>query len=175
MLKDYFQKLKTIWTRTSEFYENILGRGDSSEATRFAAFTGILVALELSFAEVVNGGSMTMVALVTVMMFVFTPFLTLAWVYLWAGFIRLCGLLLGEKLPLETIQLVVAYSSAGLVTLGVGFLWGKWLALITVIFQVLGAERALKCSRRMAAVYVMLPVSMVMVLLGIFTLMFKVF
>ncbi len=175
MIKDYFEKLKAVWTKTPEFYESILSRDNSSDAARFAALTGVLVALELGLVEAANKGSISMVAMVVGIMLVVAPFLTLTWVYLWSAFIRLCGMLLGEKLPLKPLQLVVSYSSAGLVTLGIGIFWGKWLALIVVFFQMLGTERALKCSRKTAAVYVMLPVSLVMILLGLFTIMFKVF
>jgi hypothetical protein len=81
----------------------------------------------------------------------------------------------GETLPLGSVRPVVAYSAAGLVALGVGLGVGKWLALSMFVFQLLGVEKALGCSRWTAAVYVGLPFSMVAVLAGLLTLMFKVY
>jgi hypothetical protein len=175
MLKDYLRKLKLLWTRPAEFYDWALDQSNDQEATRFAALTGVFVALELGLWEALMGGSISIVALVTILLLIGTPFLILGWIYLWSAFIKLCGFFLDENLPLERLQLVVAYSSAGLIALGVGFWGGKWLALATFGFQIFGLEKTLKCSRWMAALYVMLPVSMVAVLMGIFTLLFKVF
>ncbi|HVM32041.1 MAG TPA: hypothetical protein VMU88_02840, partial [bacterium] len=71
--------------------------------------------------------------------------------------------------------LMVGYSSAGLVLLGLGGWVGKLLSLSTVFFQVLGMERILGCSRWTALLFVFLPFSIFLLLLVFFSLMFKVF
>jgi hypothetical protein len=175
MFRDYFEKTKSLFSKPFDFYEGILKRGDFKEASRFSLITGGLVALELVVVEFFSGGSAPIVAAVAIVMMVFLPPLMLAGVYIWVGFMRLCVALLAESLPEEPLRLVVAYSMAGFLAMGLGFTLGKWLSLILLIFQVIGVERMLKCSRWTAIVFVTLPFSIVGVLALLLTLIFKVF
>jgi len=175
MLTQYLRQLKTVLIQPSEFFFNALESSDMNDASKFAALTAILVALEVGLDEFLGGGSLGMVGLVTIIMLVGLPFATLVGIYVWAGFTKVCGYLMDVNLPMGPLRLVTAYSSAGMLALGLGFTLGKWLALVIVFYQVVGMERALKCSRITAVIYVMLPLSLVGVLVGIFTLMFKVF
>ncbi len=174
MLKDYFEKLKRLWLRPAEFFASSFDPEDENAATWFAVLTGLLVALELGAGEILSGGSKVNVILVTVVMLLAMPFFVTAWIYLWAGFLKLCASLLGENMPLQPIRQVVAYSIAGIALLGLGFGLGKWLALATFVFQVFGVEKVMRCSRWTAAVYVGLPFSLVAVLAGFVVFMFKV-
>jgi hypothetical protein len=175
MLKNYFGNLKFLWFQPSEFFDSAFNPEDEKSSTRFAVLTGFLVALELGVAEILSGGSALNVALVMAVMLLGMPFATTAWIYLWAGFMKLCAYLLGEDLPWEPVRNVVAYSLAGIALVGVGFGLGKWLALAMFVFQVFGVQKILHCSRWTAAVFVGLPFSLVVVL-GIFVaFMFKVF
>jgi hypothetical protein len=97
------------------------------------------------------------------------------WIYVWAAFMKLCAALLDEDLSLEPLRRVVAFSVGGLVSLGLGYGLGKWVALVMFVFQVFGVERVQKCSRWTAAVYVGLPFSLVAVLGLLGAFMFKVF
>ena len=175
MVKEYLENLRSIWSGPADFFERNFGPSGEKDAFQFAVLTSFLVALELGLSEAWSGGSLGMVALVTVLMLIGMPFFMTAWVFLWASFMKLCGYLLGESLPLGPLRRVSAYSAAGLVALGVGFGLGKWLALAVFVFQIFGVEKSLRCSRWTAAVYVGLPFSLVAVLMGFFTLMFKVF
>ncbi len=175
MVKEYLENLRRIWGSPADFFSQELGFPEEKGAFQFAILTSLLVALELGVSEALSGGSLGMVALVTVLMLVALPFLITAWIYLWASFVKLCGFLMGESLPLAPIRRVVAYSAAGLAVIGVGFGLGKWLALSVFGFQVFGIEKNLRCSRWTAGVIVGLPFSLLAVLAGFFTLMFKVF
>ncbi len=175
MVKEYFDNLKLLWLHPAEFFDRDFGPEGEKNAFRFAVLTGLLVALELGVSEALTGGSPGIVAFVTAILLAGMPLAVTAWIYLWTAFVRLCIYLLGEVLPVAQVRLVVAYSLAGLVGLGLGFGLGKWLALAVFLFQVFGMEKVLSCSRWTAAVYVGLPFSMLAVLAGFFTLMFKVF
>jgi len=175
MVRHYFENLRFLWFRPSEFFSQNYQPGDEKESFRFANLTGILVALELGLAEILAGGSKLNVVLVTVAMLLAMPFLVTAGIYLWSGFMRLCAFLVGESLPLEPVRQVVAYSIAGIALLGLGFGLGKWLFLAVFIFQFYGVEKVLKCSRWTAGIYVGLPFSLVAVLLVFVAFMFKVF
>jgi hypothetical protein len=175
MVKEYFENLRFLWSRPSEFFEERSAAEDEKEAFRFANLTGILVALELGLAEIFSGGSIINIVLVTLGMLLGMPFFVNAWIYLWSGFMKLCANLMGETLPLDPVRRVVAYSIAGIALLGLGWGLGKWLALATFVFQVFGVEKALRCSRWTAGVYVGLPSSLVAMLLLFVLFMFKVF
>lgn len=175
MIKEYFEKLKLLWLHPSVFFDRNVFPPDEKQAVRFAVITGLLAALELGLVEAFTGGSLSIVALVTFVLLVGMPFLVTLWVFLWSGFMRLCAFLLGETLPMDSVRPVVAYSAGGLAALGLGLGIGKWLALSMVVFQLLGIEKALGCSRWTAVVYVGLPFSMVGVMTGLLTLMFKVY
>ncbi len=175
MMKDYFRKLKLLWFHPAEFFEAHFNRADDKEAMRFSVLTSCLVALELGLAEAFSGGSIWIITFVTVLMLIGLPFVVTVWIYLWSAFMKLCANLMGETLPLAPVRQVVAYSVGGLVLLGLGFGLGTFLALAIFVFQVYGFEKVLRYSRWTSVVYVGLPFSMVAVLIGIFTLMFKVF
>jgi len=175
MFKDYFQNLVSLWLRPGRFFERNFSPSGEKESVRFAVITGILLALELGVSEALAGGSLGIVALVTGITLLAMPFFVTLWIYLWAAFMKLCAYLLGESYPLEPVRQVVGFSVAGFIPLGFGIGLGKWLALISFPFQVLGIEKALKCSRWTALVYVGLPFSMCAVLAFFFILMFKVF
>ena len=175
MIQHYLQELRALWLDPSGFFGHPQGRLNEKDSFRFANLTGLLIALELGLAEVIAGGSWGNVAWVTLAMFVILPFLVNAWIYLWDAFIRLCASLLGETLPSQSTRYVVAYSLAGFLLVGIGFGLGKWLVLATFAFQVLGLEKTLKCSRWTAGVYVLFPLSLVLVLLLFTLFMFKVF
>lgn len=175
MIKHYFEDLRFLWLRPADFFTRNYRPGDEKDAFRFANLTGILVALELGLAEVLSGGSLFNVLLVTVVMLLAMPFLVTAGIYLWAGFMGLCAFLVGETLPAEPVRQIVAYSVAGIALMGLGFGLGKWLCLAAFVFQVFGVEKVLKCSRWTAGVYVGLPFSLVAVLLVFIAFMFKVF
>ena len=175
MVRHYFDDLKFLWLRPADFFVRDFSPERERDAFRFANLTGILVALELGLAEILAGGSVINVVMVTVVMLLAMPFLVNAGIYLWSGFMRLCAYFLGESLPLEPVRQVVAYSIAGIVFVGVGFGLGKWLVLATFVFQVFGVERVLRCSRWTAGVFVGLPFSLVAVLLVFVGFMFKVF
>ncbi len=175
MVQEYFRDLGFLWSRPSEFFRENYDADGENKAFRFANITGILVALELGIAEIFSGGSVTNVALVTLVMLLGMPFFVNAWIYLWSGFMKLCAYMLGEVLPLEPVRQIVAYSVAGLTLFGLGYGLGKWLALATFVFQVVGIEKVLRCSRWTAGIYVGLPFSLVAVLTGFVIFMFKVF
>jgi hypothetical protein len=175
MFKEYFQKLKNLWFRPSEFYERVYAAQDEKSALNFSVMTGILLAVEMGVVEALSGGSLGNVAMVTILLLAAMPLVVTLWIYLWSAYMRLCAYLLGEAIPVEPLRQVVAYSMAGLVALGVGYGLGKWLALVIFVFQVFGVEKFLKCSRWTAVVYVGLPFSTVAVLVALGTLMFKVF
>jgi hypothetical protein len=175
MVQQYFLNLRFLWSRPSVFFNENYDSHDEKQAFRFANITGILVALELGIAEIFSGGSITNVALVTMVMLLGMPFFVNAWIYLWSGFMKLCAYMLGETLPLEPMRQVVAYSVAGIAFLGLGYGLGKWSALATFVFQVFGIEKVLRCSRWTAGIYVGLPFSLVAVLSGFVIFMFKVF
>jgi hypothetical protein len=175
MVQQYFRNLKFLWLQPSAFFDENYDSRDEKEAFRFANITGILVALELGIAEIFSGGSITNVALVTLVMLLGMPFFVNAWIYLWSGFMKLCAYMLGEVLPLEPTRQVVAYSVAGIALLGLGYGLGKWLGLATFVFQMFGMEKVLRCSRWTAGIYVGLPFSLVAVLGGFVIFMFKVF
>ncbi len=174
MIKEYFSNLKNLWLGPAEFFEMNLGSEPEKHAIRFAALTSLLVALELGLVEILSDSSKVTVGIILALMLIGMPFLIVLWVYLWTAFMRLCAYLLGESLPADKVRLVVAYSAAGLVALGLGFGVGIWLALMVFVFQVIGIEKILGYSRWTAAVYVGLPFSLIAVLAGFFTLMFKV-
>lgn len=175
MINEYLGKVRALWLEPGVFFDQDFGPAAEKDAFRFAVVTGLLVALELGIAEALAGGSLSIIALVTGIMLLAMPFLVTVWIYLWTHFMRLCAYLLGENLPQEPVRLVVAYSVGGWLVAGLGFGLGKWLALAAFLFQLLGIEKILPCSRWTAAVYVGLPFSMMAVLAGFFTLMFKVF
>ena len=175
MFKNYFQNLTELGLHPARFFERDFGPAGEKESIRFAVLTGVLVALELGISEALGGGSLGIVALVTGLTLLGMPFFVTLWIYLWAGFMKLCAYLLGENFPLQPVRQVVGFSVAGMIPLGIGFGFGKWLALASFPLQVLGVEKALRCSRWTALVYVGLPFSMLAVLGGFFFLMFKVF
>lgn len=175
MIRQYFENLRFLWFHPGQFYGRTHIPQDEKESFRFANLTGIFVALELGLAEILAGGSVVNVTLVTVVMLLAMPFLVTAGIYLWTGFMRLCAFLIGEALPLEPLRQVVAYSVAGIALMGLGFGLGKWLCLAVFLFQLFGVEKVLKCSRWTAGVYVGLPFSLVAVLLVFIAFMFKVF
>src|SRR6185369_1517533 len=117
MVTDYLAQLKFLWFRCPEFYERTFSRPYEKGPIRFAILTSLLVALEIGFSEAfssgtiwIGGSSLRNVGLVTAVMLAGLPFLVLVWVYLWSFFIGLCGVLLGETLPLEKTRPIVAYS-----------------------------------------------------------------
>lgn len=177
MIKDYFNQLIGLWLHPVEFFTKRFDPEDEKAATRFSILTGILVALESGISEALGGGSLGIVALVTVILLVAMPFLVTVWIYAWTGFLKLCSFLLNlnENLDVERMRRVVAYSLAGLIVSAVGFGLGKWLILVMFIFQVLGTERVQRCSRWTAVVYVGLPFSLMAVLGILGAFMFKVF
>jgi hypothetical protein len=175
MIKEYLNDLKFLWLRPSEFFDRPRKEGDEKAISKFTILTGVLVALEVGLVEALGGGSIWIIALITALNVLVLPFAIMVWVYLWTSFVRFCAILLGETLPLEPVRQVVAYSAAGLVALGLGFGLGKWLLLAIVVFQIVGIEKALGCSRWMASIYVGLPFALVGVLGGLFAFMFKVF
>ncbi len=175
MLKDYFKQLRFLWTRPAEFYSQVVLQAQEKDYSRFSVLTALLCAVEWGLVEILSDHSFMTVVLFTALMLLVMPFVVTVWIYLWSGFVKLCASLLGENLPLEPLRRVVAYSAAGWVALGLGFGLGKWVALATLLFQVIGVEKALRCSRWTAVVYVGLPFSMVAVLGGFFAFMFKVF
>src|SRR5579864_4764734 len=115
MAKEYFDKLKLVWFRPVEFFDQDFGPEGEKNAFRFAVLTGFLVALELGISEALSGGSPGIVAFVTVILLAGMPLAVTVWIYFWTGFVRLCAYLLGEGLPIRQVRLVVAYSLAGLV------------------------------------------------------------
>ena len=175
MLKTYIRKLRLLWRHPVEFFQEAQYEPDLKEASRFAILTGLLVALEIGVTEALSGGHTEIVALVTLALLVVMPLVVMLWIYLWAGFMKLCGFLLGNDLPSGPLRQAVAYSTGGWVPIIVGFGLGKWMALVTFLFQFFGVEKGLNCSRWAAAVYVGLPFSIVAVVFGLVTLMFKVF
>ncbi len=174
MVKDYFGKLWRLWSGPADFFGETQAL-DKKASFRFAVMTGVFLALELGALEALSGGSKWIVALVTFLLLLGFPLLLVVGATLWVHFMRLCAYLTGESLPAEKTLPVVAYSMAGLVALGLGFGLGKWLALSVFFFQFLGVERALRCTRWMAVVYVGLPFSLAAVLFGFFTLIFKIY
>ncbi len=175
MIRQYFENLRFLWLHPAQFFSRTAVGEDEKESFRFANLTGVFVALELGLAEILTGGSVINVTLVTVVMLLAMPFLVTAGIYLWAGFMRLCAFLIGESLPVEPMRQVVAYSVAGIALMGLGFGLGKWFCLSAFVFQVFGVEKVLKCSRWTAGIYVGLPFSLVAVLLVFVAFMFKVF
>ncbi|HVZ81164.1 MAG TPA: hypothetical protein VHE12_10290 [bacterium] len=175
MIQRYFQDMRSLWLDPSGFFARSPERLNEKEAFRFANLTGLAIALELGLVEILSGSSWMNVVLVTLVMFLALPFLVNAWIYLWDGFLRLCAFLLGEKVPFTETRSVVAYSLGGFLFVGIGFGVGKWLALATFLFQVLGLEKSLKCSRWTAGVLVLFPLSLVLVLVVFTLFMFKVF
>lgn len=139
MIKDYFQKLWGLWSKPADFFGDV-PHWDRKESSRFAAVTGILLALELGLLEALGGGSLWIVALVTFLLLLVLPFLLVTGCYFWTHFMRLCAFLMGESLSVEKVVPVVSYSMAGLATLGLGLGLGKWLALSVFFFQFLGVE-----------------------------------
>lgn len=175
MINRYFLDLRSLWTNPADFFGRSQSSMNEKDAFRFANLTGVLVALELGLLEILSGGSWLNVVLMTAVMFLALPFLVNVWIYLWDGFLRLCASLLGKNLSAASTRLVVAYSLAGLVALGIGFGLGKWLVLATLVFQIVGLEKSLRCSRWTAGVYVLFPFSLVAVLLLFTVFIFKVF
>jgi hypothetical protein len=175
MLKTYLRKLRLLWRHPSVFFEEVQYETNLKDAGRFAVITGLIVALEIGIFEVLSGGDLEIVAVVTAGLLVLMPLAVMLWIYGWAGFMRLCGLLLGNDLPSDSLRRAVAYSTGGWIPFIVGFGLGKWLALMTFAFQFFGVEKGLRCSRWAAAVYVGLPFSIIAVIFGMVTLMFKVF
>jgi hypothetical protein len=135
----------------------------------------MVVALELGLSEALGGGDLRIIAFVTLVLFLVMPFVLSAWVWLWARFITLCSQLLGESLPLDKVRLVVSYSAGGWITLVLGFGWGALLSTVMVFFQALGFEKVLGYSRWNSRIYVGFPFAIMVVLVLIFTLLFKVF
>ena len=175
MIRHYFENLRFLWSRPSQFFGQAGLMADEKESFRFANITGILVALEKGLAEILAGGSIGNVVLVLVVMLLAMPFLVTAGIYLWASFMRLCAFLVEESLPLEPMRQVVAYSVAGIALLGLALGFWELFCVAVFVFQVLGVEKALKCSRWTAGIYVGLPFSLVGVLLLFVGFMFKVF
>ena len=175
MFKDYIAQIKLAYTSPSRFFEQALQRGSFAQALQFAALTGVCIALELGISEAFASSSPAIVALVTLLTLLAMPLVLMAWVFVWSTFIQLCAFLLQEHLPFFPLRLMVGYSSAGLLFLGLGGWFGKLLSLTTLFFQVWGMERVLKCSRWTAVLFVFLPFSIFAVLIGFFSLMFKVF
>src|SRR5579872_4191391 len=129
MAKEYFNNLRLLWFHPAEFFDQGFGPEGEKNAFRFAVLTGLLVALELGISEALTGGSLGIVTFVTVILVAGMPLAVTVWIYLWTAFVKLCAYLLGESLPARQVRLVVAYSLAGLVGLGLGFGLGKWLAM----------------------------------------------
>ena len=174
-MKNYFRKLLMLWTRPGEFYSAAALETDSQPASNFAALTAILVAVELGLQEALSGGTLSIVAFVTVALLIALPFGVLLSGFLWAGFIRLTASLLGADLPFLALQKLVFYSCGGLAAMALAFLVGKWAALAVFFFQVAGSGEMLSCSKVSAYVYVLLPASMFGVLGLVLALLFKVF
>src|SRR6185503_10220210 len=160
MVTEYLAQLKFLWFRCPEFFETTFSRPDEKGAIRFAVLTSFLVALEIGLAEAFSGGTIWIVGLVTIVMLVGLPFAVIIWVYFWSFFIKLCGVLLGETLPVEKTRPIVAYSVGGLVALGLGFGLGGLLALVIFVFQFFGFQKVLGYSRWQSAVYVGFPFSL---------------
>jgi hypothetical protein len=170
----YFSRLGSIWSRTSDFFDDPR-LGDPAQAMPFAAATGALLALELGLWEALTGGSLAMVALVTGLLLLGLPLAVLAGVVLWSRFMGLCATFLGEALPMGKVLPVTAYSTAGLAAFALGPGLGKWLVLAAFFFQFLGIEKSLPSSRWTALTLVGLPFSMAAVLAGFFTFIFKIY
>lgn len=175
MFKNYLRKLRLLWRHPSVFFEEAQYETDLKDAGRFAVITGLIVALEIGLFEAITAGDEKIVLVVTAGLLALMPLAVMLWIFLWAGFMKLCGLLLGNDLPTDTLRRAVAYSTGGWIPFIVGFGFGKWLALMTFVFQFFGVERGLRCSRWAAVVYVGLPFSIIAVMSGMVTLMFKVF
>lgn len=175
MIKEYFGQLIGLWLHPAEFFRERFDPEDEKAAIRFSILTGVLVVLEFGAGEALGGGAPGIVALVTALLLVGTPFFVTVWIYAWAAFIKFCAFLLEQELDMERVRRVVAYSMAGLAALVVGFGLGKWLALSMFLFQVFGVERVQKCSRWTAAIFVGLPFSLMAVLALLGAFMFKVF
>src|SRR5690348_11080896 len=120
MFRPYFDQLKLAYTDPGRFFDQALANSSQSQALRFAALTGVCIALELGISEAFASTSWAIVALVTGLTLVAMPLVLVVWVYLWAAFIQLCAFLLQEDLPFAPLRLMVGYSAAGLVFLGLG-------------------------------------------------------
>jgi hypothetical protein len=175
MFRQYFQQLRSVYTAPGRFFEDIFDHSTFQKALMFAALTGVVIALELGLSEVLESSSLGIIALVTVVTLFVLPLAMVAGVYIWSGFTKLCAYLLKEELPYEPLLIMVGYSAAGFLFLGLGGWVGKFLSLAALIFQVAGMEKMMKCSRWTAVIFVFLPFSIFMVCVGFFTLMFKVF
>ncbi len=175
MIKDYFQNLIFLWTKPGPFFSSVAQESKPQAASNFAALTSILVAVLLGLQEALSGGTLSIVAFVTVALLIALPFAVLVCGYLWAAFIRLTGYLLGAQLSLDDLQKLVFYSTGGMAALALAFLIGKWGLLAVIYFEVVGSAEILACSRVSAYVYVLLPTAMLGVLGGVLALLFKVF
>lgn len=175
MFHQYLNQLFELWFRPSDFFETTVKKSDNQQASRFVVLTSFLVALELGLTQALTGGDLRIVAFVTLLLIFFMPFAFWVWVYGWAWFIRVCGLLLGEDFPIEKVRPLVAFSAGGWITLGFGFGLGGGLSMVMVVFQALGFQKVLGYSRWSSAVYAGFPFSLMAVLILIFTLLFKVF
>ncbi len=175
MFNQYFTQLISLWLRPSDFYEKTVKKSDYKQASRFVTLTSFLVALELGLSEALSGGDLRIIAFVTLLLILFMPFVLWFWVSVWSLFVRLCGQLFGEELPLDKVRLIVSYSAGGWVTLLLGFGWGGLLSVVMVVFQALGFQKVLGYSKWNSVVYVGFPFSLMAVLVLIFTLLFKVF
>jgi len=175
MFSECLAQLRSLWLQPADFYSRVVQEQGEGGSSRFSVLTALFVALELGLVEAFSDRSIWIVALVTAILLVALPFVVTVWTYLWSGFIKLSASLLGEDLPWEPLRRVVAYSAAGWTALGLGYGLGKWVALATFFFQIIGVEKAFRCSRWTAVIYVGLPFSMVAVLGGFFAFMFKVF
>jgi len=175
MFNQYFSRLFALWLHSSDFYGETVRKSDNKQASRFVVLTSFLVALELGLTQALTGGDLRIVAFVTLLLILFMPLVFWVWVNGWAWFIRVCGLLLGEDIPMEKIYPIVAFSAGGWITLGLGFGLGGLLSVVIVVFQALGFQKVLGYSKWNSAIYVGFPFSIMAVLVLIFTLLFKVF
>ncbi|HVM33353.1 MAG TPA: hypothetical protein VMU88_09490, partial [bacterium] len=99
MFRPYFDQLKLAYTDPGRFFDQALQTNRLSQALRFAALTGVCVALELGISEAFASTSWAIVALVSGLTLLVMPLVLVVWVYVWAAFIQLCAFLLQEDLP----------------------------------------------------------------------------
>jgi len=165
--------LRELAIRPSHFYGEAFLQPDLKDVARFSMFSGLLLAAGLSLLETAVGRSWT-VAAVSLILLLTLPFLFLLASYVWAYFMKTTASLLGETVPFDTARVVAGYSMAGLLPLMLGR-FGSWLALATILLQVLGLERGLGCSRFKATVLTLFPTAIAALFSLFYTFMFEVF
>ena len=170
-----FIVLKELFTNPSRFYGETFLAPDAGRAARFVLFNGLLIAVGLGVHEAAASRSLSWaIAAFAGLLVLVLPFLLLLSVALWTLILRLGTSLLGEPVPLPETRIAVAYSTAGLLPLVfTGFV--PWLALAALVFQVVGLERGLSCSRVRASVLVLFPSGLASLLFLFLMFLFEVF